>query len=162
MRNVLGFLLSVVLLACAPMALYAADDGATQPPATASIGKPKNAPTGSLNPNRGEIKCTAAVNSNGSVATRIQFPSRSHVDPFGTVRLGTGLYQVAFLHPCSDVRSVLGWFRWVQPDDLNSGAVGARYCTVADRLGDTAAVFVECFNGAGFLADTSFTITLSR
>ncbi len=134
----------------------------SQPPPVTPGPAPRNAPTGSLKPNHGRIACAAAINSNGSVATRITTGNPGHIDFFGTTRLGVGLYQVAFDGPCSDVRSLNGWFRWVQPDDLSNGAVGPRYCTVADRLNFFSAVFVECFNQAGVLTDTSFTITLSR
>lgn len=145
-------------------AVFAADgDPGAQPPASAGMVAPRNATTGSIPPNHGIIKCSAAINNNGSVATHINLLVQNHIDPTATLRLGVGRYQVAWVGPqCGDVRAATGHIRWVQPDDLNTGAVGARYCTVADRLGFPAGVFVECFNAGGGFADTSFTITVTR
>ena len=59
-------------------------------------------------------------------------------------------------------RSTNGWFRIVQPDTLTGGVLGPHYCTVADRDGNPAGVFIECFNNAGVDTDTSFTLSVSR
>jgi hypothetical protein len=102
---------------------------------------------------------TAAINSDGTIATTL---AGSFINPATTSRLSLGEYQVGFKGPCGNVQSINGWFRIAQPDTLTGGATGSRYCTVADRVGNAAGVFIECFNGAGAFADTSFTLSVSR
>jgi len=122
-------------------------------------GPAPNAPVGSLALNAGRILCTAAINSNGTIATTL---AGSFINPATTSRFGLGLYQVGFKGPCSNVQAVNGWFRIVQRDTLTTGSLGAGSCAVADRSGNPAGVFVNCFNGTGGAADTSFTLSVSR
>jgi len=149
-------LLSVALFAAVvPGAALAADNnnGAANNGAAAPLG------VGTAALNAGRILCTAAINSNGTIATTLV---GSFIVPGTTSRFGPGLYQVGFKGPCSNVQSINGWFRIVEPDTLTTGSTGPRYCTVADRAGNPAGVFVECFNSTGGFADTSFTLSVSR
>lgn len=120
---------------------------------------PLNATPGSLAVNGGRFICTAAINSDGTIATTL---IGSFIDGAHTLRLAPGRCQVAFKGPCANVQIANGWFRVVQVDTLTTGMTGAHYCTVADRNGVTNAVFMESFNQAGGRADTSFTISVSR
>jgi hypothetical protein len=120
---------------------------------------PLNLGVGTAALNAGRILCTAAINSDGTIATTLV---GSFINPATTSRLGLGLYQVGFKGPCSNVQSINGWFRIVEPDTLTTGATGPRFCTVADRAGNVAGVFIECFNLTGRGADTSFTLSVSR
>jgi hypothetical protein len=148
-------LLAVSLCAAlVPGAALAADNNGGGPGA-----KPLNATVGSLAPNQGHFLCTAAINSTGTVATAL---AGSHIDSAHTFLIVTGQYQVAFLAPCGNVQAVNGWMRVVEPDTLTTGTTGPIYCTVADRFGVTNAVFIECFNNAGALTNSSFTISASR
>jgi hypothetical protein len=144
-------LLSVALCAAlVPGAALAVDNNG---PAEPNLG------IGTAALNAGRILCTAAINSNGTIATTLV---GSFIVPGTTSRFGPGLYQVGFKGPCSNVQSINGWFRIVEPDTLTTGSTGPRYCTVADRAGNPAGVFVECFNSTGGFADTSFTLSVSR
>ena len=138
-----------------PGAALAADNinGGNAGPVPLSLG------IGTAAVNAGRILCTAAINANGTIATTL---AGSFINPATTSRLGLGLYQVGFKGPCSNVQSINGWFRIVEPDTLTTGSTGPRYCTVADRAGNPAGVFVECFNSTGGFADTSFTLSVSR
>jgi hypothetical protein len=109
--------------------------------------------------NGGRILCTAAINTNGSIATTL---AGSFIDPVNTHILGTGIYQVAFKGPCGNIQSINGWFRLIQPDTLTTGSLPARSCTVADRGGLVSGLFITCFNSAGVLTNTSFTVSVSR
>jgi hypothetical protein len=134
----------------APGAALAADvNGAVAP----------NLGVGTAALNAGRILCTAAINSNGTIATTLE---DSFINPGRTSRLALGQYHVGFKGPCGNVQSINGWFRIVEPDTLTGGATGPRYCTVADRGGNVAGIFVECFNNTGGFADTSFTLSVSR
>jgi hypothetical protein len=117
---------------------------------------------GSLAPNEGHILCTAAINSNGTIATHLFGGTFDYIDAPRTFRLSTGRYQVGFKGPCPNVQIANGWFRIVQPDTLTGGVLGPRYCTVANRDGVPSALFIECFNNAGADTDTSFTVSVSR
>ena len=113
-----------------------------------------------LVPNQGHFLCTAAINSDGTIATAT--PQFSHVNPALTSRLATGQYQVGFLAPCADARIRQGFFRVVQPDTLFDGSLPAGASgTVADRGGVPAAIFVQCSVGT-VVTDMSFTLSLSR
>jgi hypothetical protein len=126
---------------------------------------PENVPAASLAPNQGHALCTAAINSDGSIATRL---AGSFIDSAHTFRISTGQYQVAFLAPCGNVQAVNGWFHSVQVDTLTTGAVGPTICTTADRAGVTNAVFVICyctpFTTGSFATqcNTPFELTVSR
>lgn len=91
---------------------------------------------------KGSVKCTAAVNSDGSVL------SCNHCNAADTQRTSTGHYQVGFKKPCTNILAANGWSRWVQPDTLEGGSEIA-FCTTADREGDANAVFVLCENASG-------------
>jgi hypothetical protein len=120
---------------------------------------PQNAVVGSEAVNAGRFLCTAAINSDGTIATTLV---GSFIDPVNTHLLFTGAYQVAFKGPCANVQSINGWFRIIQPDTLTTGTLPALTCVVADRFGLPSALFIECFNSAGALTNTSFTVSASR
>jgi hypothetical protein len=122
-------------------------------------GTKANATPGSLTPNQGHILCTAAINSDGTIATRL---TGSYINSANTKRLSTGTYQVAFNYPCGNVQIVWGWFRLVQPDTLTDGTLPARSCIVADRAGVPSALWIQCFSNTGALTDTSFTVSVSK
>ena len=120
-----------------------------------------DAPVNSLAANEGHILCTAAINSDGTVATA-GGPGTSHVDVAHTLTLGAGEYQVAFLNPCSNVTIKNGFFRIVQADVLTASSLPTgTSCSVADRSGVVNAVFVQC-DVLGTLTNTPFTISVSR
>jgi len=100
-------------------------------------------------PSRGVVFKTAAINSDGSVATCFQCVSAT--------RLALGQYQVVFN---TNAQATNGWSRWVQPDTLSTGTTNA-YCTTADRAGVPNGVWIECRNAAG-LTDTSFYLFFAR
>jgi hypothetical protein len=108
---------------------------------------------------RGVVFNTAAINSDGSVA------SCFGCDPIQTVRLGVGIYQVNFFE---NVQATNGWSRWLQPDTLSTGSLDA-YCTTADRAGLPSAIFVQCqapggpgSQGQSAPVDTSFFLFVAR
>ncbi|MBV9670503.1 MAG: hypothetical protein JOZ43_06065 [Acidobacteriales bacterium] len=110
-------------------------------------------------PSRGVVFKTAAINSNGTVATCFR------CNPAGTVRLGVGEYQVSFNE---NVEAAVGFSRWVQVDTLTTGSANA-WCTTADRLGVANAIFVSCQapGGPGSMGnskavDTSFFLFVAR
>ncbi len=143
-------LLSVALCAAlVPGAALAVDNGPVGPDLVVGSGAV----------NGGRILCTAAINTNGSIATTL---AGSFIDPVNTHILGTGVYQVAFKGPCGNIQSINGWFRLIQPDTLTGGSLPARSCTVADRVGLVSGLFIACFNSAGLLTNTSFTVSVSR
>ena len=106
--------------------------------------------------NHGHFVCTVAIRPDGSIF------SGEYVNGAKTLRLSTGTYQVAFNNPCPDVRIAAGWFRIAQPDTLTIGTLPAQTCTVADRFLEPSAIWVQCFNAAGALVITSFTLHVSR
>ena len=116
----------------------------------------QNLPVGTALPNNGHAICTAAVNSDGTLA------GRNLANPATSSRIGAGQYQIGFQAACADVRAVRGFMRIVTPDTLTTGSTGPRFCTAADRAGVTSAIFVQCFNDAGVSTDTSFTIMAVR
>jgi|ERR1700732_866969 len=126
---------------------------------------PLNATVGSLAPNQGHFVCTAAINSDGSIATDLT-GQNSHIDPATTFKgpegVPNGTYQVGFKTPCGNVQIANGWFRVVQPDTLTIGTLPPRYCYVADRFQVPNALWIQCFNSGGVLKDTSFTVSVSR
>jgi hypothetical protein len=119
------------------------EEGSTATPASASF-KATN----------GIVKCTAAINADGSVA------ACKHCNPADTKHLSTGTYSVGFSAPCLNVRAPNGFSRWVQADALGTGSTDA-YCTTADRRQDPNAIFVQCQN-AGGTVDTPFFLFVAR
>lgn len=103
----------------------------------------------------GSVKCTASINSDGSVL------ACKHCNPADTMRVAAGQYQVGFKKPCQNILAVNGWSRWVQPDTLTTGSELA-FCTSADRLSDSNAVFVKCFDETGTPVDASFFLFVAR
>ena len=103
----------------------------------------------------GSVKCTASINSDGSVL------ACKHCNPADTSHIVTGQYQVGFKRPCQNILAVNGWSRWVQPDTLSIGSEIA-FCTTADRVADTNAVFVKCLDGSGNPVDASFFLFVAR
>ena len=113
----------------------------------------------SSSPTRGVVFKTAAINSDGTVASCFRCNKTT------TVKLSTGAYQVVF---DEDVRASNGFSRWVQVDTLTTGSENA-WCTTADRAGVTDGIYVQCQheggpgsggNSAPF--DTSFFIFVAR
>ena len=128
-------------------------------PNTESGIKPLNLTPGSAEPTRGVVFFTAAINSNGTIASCFECV------PANTKRLGVGQYQIDF---GENIQAINGWSRWVQADTLTDGTVNA-WCNTADRAGDANAVWVNCQHpgGAGSMGnsapfDTSFFIFVAR
>jgi len=149
------FSLGVLLLVAALAGVSAAQEVRTNTPAG---GKALAAVTlGEAT--RGVVFYTAAINSDGSIASCFE------CNPSGTVRLGVGEYQVNFF---VDVEAINGWSRWVQPDTLADGSLNA-WCTTANRFGLTTAIYVQCQGpgGPGSMGnskpvDTSFFLFVAR
>ena len=80
--------------------------------------------------NGGRILCTAAINSDGTIATTL---AGSFIDPAkypcSWHRLPSRFQRAVRQRPIQN-----GWFRIVQPDTLTFGTLPARSCTVADRF----------------------------
>jgi hypothetical protein len=104
------------------------------------------------NATRGVVFFTAAINSDGTVASCFNCNGVHH--------LGTGLYQVGF--NTGAITANNGWSRIVQVDTLSTGSIFNVSCTTADRSGVPTAVFVSCSNGAGLAQDTSFFLFVAR
>jgi len=113
----------------------------------------ENAP-GPVLDNRGSILCTAAINSTGLKAGGNTVAA--------STRLGVGTYQITFKAPCTAVTAANGWARIVQVDTLTAGTLPSIKCITADRAGVPNAVWVQCYNSAGALTDTSFFLFLLR
>ncbi len=99
----------------------------------------------SAQPTRGVVFFTAAINSNGSVA------SCFGCDVAKTMRVAPGRYVVNF---GQNVQAINGWSRWVQPDTLQTGIVGTdtnpgASCTTADSAADSNAVWINCQHSGG-------------
>jgi hypothetical protein len=114
---------------------------------------------GSAQPTRGVVFFTAAVNSDGTVA------SCFGCNTANTKKLGTGEYQIDF---GQNVQAINGWSRWLQPDTLTIGTENV-WCNAADRLGDNNAVWVNCQTSGGpgsqgnsKPADASFFLFVAR
>lgn len=118
----------------------------------------KSVSVGSLLPNSGHGICTAAINSNGTIAGG----NLVNEDTAETKRIGVGMYEVDFLSPCNDVRAQQGFMRFIQVDTLSGGSIGHITCTTADRYGDPSSVWVNCTNEDGDNADTSFFLMVTR
>jgi hypothetical protein len=106
------------------------------------------------NQTRGVVFMTAAINSNGSIASCFSCSTSN------TKQLSTGEYQVAFN---TTVTANSGYSRWVQVDTLTTGAIENISCTTADRSSVSTAVYVVCYdNATGATANTSFFLFLAR
>jgi hypothetical protein len=103
---------------------------------------PENAVVGSQAVNGGRILCTAAINSNGTIATTL---TGSFIDSTKTFRITKGQYQVRFKGPCGNVQGVNGWFHIVQVDTLTTGNPTPAICQTADRAGVPSAIFCNLF-----------------
>ena len=158
MTRIRSIMLSLfATVALAPIALSAAPESSdTNDNVPSGMGGAKMASTPAGISNHGHFVCTAGIRANGSVF------SGEYVNAAQTTRLGTGTYQVSFSQPCPDVRIALGWFRICQPDTLTWGTLPSRTCIVADRAGNASAIWVRTFDAAGNLADTPFTLSVSR
>ena len=110
------------------------------------------------NATRGQVLCTAAINSDGSVANCYSCVK----DVSKTFKVATGQYQVTFQGICDYAQASKGWSRWVQVDTLSTGTITGVSCSTADRVGTTNAVWVNCFNGTGADVDASFFLFLAK
>src|SRR5262245_54993666 len=100
---------------------------------------------GTVQPTRGVVFFTAAINSNGSVAGCFGCNTTN------TRKVAVGRYIVSF---GQNVQAINGWSRWVQPDTLEFGIVGSvtnpgAWCTTADSVADSNAVWVNCQHSGG-------------
>lgn len=118
-----------------------------------------NIAPGSAQPARGVVFFTAAINSDGSVA------SCFGCNTANTKRIATGEYQIDF---GQNVQAVNGWSRWVQADTLTIGDENA-WCNTADRFQNSNAVWVNCQTSGGPSsqgnskpADASFFLFVAR
>jgi hypothetical protein len=104
------------------------------------------------NATRGIPFKTAAINSNGTIASCFRCVSATH--------LAQGEYQVTF---DENVQANNGFSRWLQVDTLGTGSISNVSCTTADRAGNVNAVFVICTLGSsGVITDTSFFLFVAR
>jgi hypothetical protein len=126
---------------------------------------PFNLTPGSAQPTRGVVFFTAAINSDGSVA------SCFGCNITKTMRVTVGRYIVDF---GQNVQAINGWSRWVQADTLQTGIVGTSnnpgaWCTTADSAADSNAVWINCQHSGGpgsqgqaQFFDTSFFLFVAR
>ncbi len=147
----IGTLSFAAALMAAPFSgtVYAENDGATVAPADVL-------PFGAHN--GGAVLCTAAINSDGSVAG-----GRS-VNKTKTSHPALGVYNVYFDAPCAgNIRVNNGWARWTQVDTLQFGTTSGS-CHTADLAATVGvgAVWVNCEDEAGARADRSFTLFVAR
>lgn len=119
-------------------------------------GYAKDVAEGSLKSNHGMTLCTAAINSDGTVA------GGQHVNKNDTARTSIGQYEVAFFKPCNDVRASQGFMRIMQVDALDDTFVVPAVCSTADRNGNKAAVYIFCSDLDGNPIDVSFFLHVSR
>jgi hypothetical protein len=103
-------------------------------------------------PTRGIPFKTAAINSNGTIASCFRCVSATS--------LGGGAYQVIF---DENVQATNGWSRWLQVDTLTTSSITNISCTTADRGGIVDGVFVLCSNNStGVSTPTSFFLFVAR
>jgi hypothetical protein len=126
---------------------------------------PFNLTPGSAQPTRGVVFFTAAINSDGSVASCFGCNATK------TIRVTVGRYIVDF---GQNVQAINGWSRWVQPDTLQTGIVGTgnnpgAWCSTADSAADSNAVWINCQHSGGAgsqgqaeFFDTSFFLFVAR
>ena len=111
-------------------------DDHNSPPGSEMV---RNLPPHSAQPTRGVVFFTAAINSDGSIASCFGCNAPN------TKRLGVGEYQIDF---GQNVQAVNGWSRWLQVDTLTTGTENA-WCNTADRFRDQNAVWVNCQTSGG-------------
>jgi hypothetical protein len=152
-RTIKGLVMAVWLFA-ALVSTSMAQDNNTVPGAPRA---PRNLQ--SAQPTRGVVFFTAAINTDGSIASCFQCNAPN------TTRVGVGQYQIDF---GQNVQAINGWSRWVQADTLTTGTENA-WCNTADRAGDDNAVWVNCqtSGGPGSMGnskpvDTSFVLFVAR
>jgi hypothetical protein len=126
---------------------------------------PENVAPGSLQPTRGVVFFTAAINSDGSVAGCFG------CNPANTFKVAVGRYIVDF---GQNIQARNGWSRWVQPDTLQFGQIDSSngpgaWCNTADSFADSNAVWVNCQHtggpgsqGKSQFFDTSFFLFVAR
>lgn len=119
-----------------------------------------DAAANSIADSHGQVMCTAAINSDGTVGGGQGVSANIGQ----TYHVGVGQYQVGFATSsgCRNITAANGFFRWVQVDTLTYGSAAPVSCSTADRYGNAQAVFVQCVNGAGALTDTSFMLFVAR
>jgi len=116
----------------------------------------EDAAVGSLAFNGGAILCTAAINSDASVAGGTPYVDHANL-------LSTGSYEVIFKsNACKNITAKLGYARIVQVDTLTTGSISGVSCTTADRSGNPDGVWVNCTDGTGMQVNTSFFLFVLR
>jgi hypothetical protein len=157
MKSRMGALTSVAVV-CLGVALSSAAVAQTVSNGPTGLKRADLVP-GSAEPTRGVVFFTAAINSDGTIASCFD------CNPAATQRLGVGQYQIDF---GQNVQAINGWSRWVQADTLTTGSEDA-WCNTADRAGDDNAVWVNCQHsgGPGSMGnsapfDTSFFLFVAR
>lgn len=115
----------------------------------------QNAPVDSLAGNQSAPMCTAAINSDGTIASPVAALASA-------ANLGGGTYEVVFKGACTNITAARGWARFVQVDTLTTGSIGDVKCTTADRAGKPNGVWVNCTNGSGVGTPTSFFLMVTR
>ncbi|MDB5970578.1 MAG: hypothetical protein JWQ90_3028 [Hydrocarboniphaga sp.] len=129
--------------------------GASAGPNDSAGPVPADVAAGSLTGTSGLSLCTAAINSDGTLAGKFRAKSSALVAP--------GSYEVLFGDICGNITAVNGWSRWVQVDTLTTSQVsGGITCTTADRAGAKNGVFIYCTDAAGAAINTSFFLFVAR
>src|SRR5262245_4153109 len=108
MKTMLGVVAIALAVATVPFAQFSAPNGQKTESEVALAAT-----------TRGVVFRTAAINSDGTVASCFQCVS-------GTQRLALGQYQVIFN---TNAQANNGWSRWVQPDTLSTGTLNASCVT---------------------------------
>jgi hypothetical protein len=116
---------------------------------------PADAPAGSLSNNQGALLCTAAINSDASLAGGTQYVASASL-------VATGSYEVIFKGACKNITAARGYARIVQVDTLTTGSISGITCSSADRAGNRDGVWVNCTDGAGVQTNTSFFLFVLR
>jgi len=121
-------------------------------------GEGMDAPVGSLGNGGGAALCTAAINSDGTVAGG-RYVNKNAAE---TRRLGPGNYEVDFFAPCNNITAARGYMRYVQVDTLQVSTTPAVFCTTADRAGDPSSIWLLCYDFNGVPTDVSFFLVITR
>ncbi|MEM9300489.1 MAG: hypothetical protein AAGE01_00165 [Pseudomonadota bacterium] len=134
--------------------------------ASAAVAQDLNEPTGavskdvtpgSIPSSTGQVLCSAAMNSDGTVGGGLS------VDTGRTQRLDVGIYEVIFRgFSCRDIRASRGYYRWLQVDTLTTSFEDPAICTTADRADRINGVYVACFDLNGNPVDTSFFLFVGK
>jgi hypothetical protein len=146
MAGMAGLMLAVALAPTAFAADTSPNSGVGTEPAVVTAPKFTN----------GSVKCTAAINSDGSVL------SCKHCNAADISHTATGEYSIGFNKPCQNILAYNGWSRWVQVDDLSNGEAPAAVCTTADRFLDANAIWVHCWDLTGASVDTPFFLFVAK